>query len=529
MILKKLSIQWKIALLTSFYILLVLVGSILFAVWNFEKNLLREREKNTVKSITSVIESYKDFFIVRNLEKLDEMVKTISSLESVIKVVVIDIDGRIIGHSDISKLGKFRQDIIEKFKKNKAPFTENKNTVVNYYYPVMVETTPVGYVVTSYDKEIIKASVDFDILKIAIQTLSISFFVIVASFVGTFVISGIMIRPIKVLKDKIVNLASNIDKPLTVEKIFKPKLSKECIKQITHECWLSSNDASKIMQELGELTLRECQNCPKYKSSVSGEIEELTYSFYMMTASLQDYLKKLEEAYKERETLNCLASMGEMSAKIAHEIKNALYAIGNAANYMRTNVNNPLVKEFSTVIRNEVNRLNEMTVSFLNFSKLIEPNFEYHSLNSALKESIKLLEEDFKNENIKLILDLDEDIPQIRFDKNLFKQVVLNLAINAIDALRETNKDEKVFAIKTKLVEKQNNRFIHIIFEDNGTGIPEEIKDRIFKPFFSTKSKGTGLGLPIVYKIVYSHGWSINLYTEENRGTKFVIEIKLNR
>ena len=526
---KRLSIQWKVALLTSFYILVVLVGSILFAVWNFEKNLLKEREKNTIKTISNIVESYKDFFIVRNLEKIDEMVKKISSSEAVVKTVVLDIDGRVIGHTDITNLGKFFPDIIKRFSKKSSPFLEKKaDNTVNYYYPVMVETTPVGYVITSYNKDIIKATVDFDILKIAIQTLSISIFVIFASFLGTFVISGIVIRPIKVLKDKIVNLASNIDKPLKIEKVFKPNLSKECIKEISSECWLSSDNASKIMQELGELTLRECQNCPKYKSSVSGEIEELTYSFYMMTASLKDYLKKLEEAYKERETLNCLASMGEMSAKIAHEIKNALYAIGNAANYLRTNVNNPLVKEFSTVIKDEVNRLNEMTVSFLNFSKLIEPKFEYQDLNQAIKESVKLLEDDFKNENMCLLLELDENIPPIRFDKNLLKQIVLNLAINALDALRETQKDTKIFKIKTQTIEKQNNRFIQIIFEDNGTGIPEEIKDKIFKPFFSAKPKGTGLGLPIVYKIVYSHGWNINLQTEKNKGTKFIIEIKLN-
>ncbi|NPA52225.1 MAG: two-component sensor histidine kinase [Aquificae bacterium] len=524
---KNLSIQWKIAFLTSVYILIILVGSILFAVANFEKNLLKEREKNTVKSIVNIIESYKDFFIVRNLEKIDEMVKTISSLESIDEVVVLDIDGRIIGHSDIGNLGKFSRELLDKFGQKKEAFLEKNKNLIKYFYPVTVETTPIGYVVTSYDREILKASVDFDILKIAIQTLSISFFVIFASFIGTFVISGIMIRPIKVLKDKIVNLASNIDKPLKVEKVFKPKLSKECTKGISEECWLSSENASKIMQELGELTLRECQNCPKYKNSVSGEIEELTYSFYMMTASLQDYLKKLEEAYKERETLNCLASMGEMSAKIAHEIKNALYAIGNAADYMRRNVNNPLVKEFSTVIRNEVNRLNEITVSFLNFSKLIEPKFEYHNLNSVIEESIKLLEDDFKNENIQLQLELDTNIPKIKFDKNLFKQIILNLAINALDTLREKKEPPKVFKIQTKLIEKQNSKIIRITFEDSGTGIPEEIKDKIFKPFFSTKTKGTGLGLPIVYKIVYSHGWSINL-DSNNKGTRFIIEIKLN-
>ncbi len=524
---KSISIQWKIAFFTAFYILIVLFGSIIFAVWNFEKNLVKERESSTVNNIISLIESYKDFFILRNLEKIDEMVRSISSLVPVEEVTVLDTDGRIIGHTDISLLGKFEKDILEKFKNSPKQFREVNSHFVFLYYPVLVDTTPVGYVVSRYDKNLIKASVDFDILKIAVQTLFISSFVIVASFIGTFFISGFMIRPIRILKDKIVNLTSDIDKPLSIDIPKKKKLPKDCIKNISEECWLTSDRPSEIMLNLGDLALKECQNCEKYKKAVSNEIEELTYSFYMMVVSLQDYLKKLEEAYKERETLNCLASMGEMSAKVAHEIKNALYAIGNAANYMRSNVNNPLVKEFSTVIKNEVNRLNEMTVSFLNFSKLIEPQFSYDSVNQIIKDSIRLIKEDFENEGIELLLELEENLPPVKLDRNLFRQVVFNLSINALEALREKKNGKKFFRIKTYMEKRYNNSYIKIIFEDNGIGIPEEMKDKIFKPFFSTKPNGTGLGLPIVYKIVFSHGWIINMKSEEGKGTEFSIEIKI--
>lgn len=525
--LKNISIQWKIAFFTALYILIVLFGSIIFAVWNFEKNLMKERESSTVNNIVSLIESYKDFFILRNLEKIDEMVKSISSLVPVKEVLVLDTDGRIIGHTDISYLGKFEKSLLEKFKRGEDFFKEKNANYVSLFYTVLVDTTPVGYVVSTYDKTLIKASVDFDIMRIAIQTLFISSFVILASFIGTFFIAGFMIRPIRVLKNKIVNLTSNIDNPLIIEKPLKPKLSKECIKEISQECWLASERASEIMLNLGEMTLKDCQHCEKYKKAVSNEIEELTFSFYMMVASLQDYLRKLDEAYKERETLNCLASMGEMSAKVAHEIKNALYAIGNAANYMRSNVDNPLVKEFSTVIKDEVNRLNEMTVSFLNFSKLIEPKLKLENINQIIKDSIRLLEDDFKSENIDVILDLDENLPPVKLDKNLFRQVIFNLSINAIDALREKKKGKKVFKIITLLEHKYNNSYIKIIFEDNGIGIPDETKEKIFKPFFSTKPKGTGLGLPIVYKIVFSHGWIINMESEDGKGTKFIIEIKM--
>jgi len=131
--LKNISIQWKIAFFTAFYILIVLFGSIIFAVWNFEKNLMKERESSTVNNIVSLIESYKDYFILRNLEKIDEMVKGISSLVPVKEVLVLDTDGRIIGHTDISYLGKFEKPLLEKFKRGKSFFKEKNANYVSLH------------------------------------------------------------------------------------------------------------------------------------------------------------------------------------------------------------------------------------------------------------------------------------------------------------------------------------------------------------------------------------------------------------
>jgi len=208
-------------------------------------------------------------------------------------------------------------------------------------------------------------------------------------------------------------------------------------------------------------------------------------------------------------------------------VKNALYAIGNAANYLKHNIENELVKEFSDIIKNEVNRLNELTISFLNFSKLIEPKFEKGDLNKEVKHSVELLKEDFEDENIKIIYDLDENLPVFEFDKNLIRQVVFNLVLNSLDALKEKGGKDRYLKIQTRYIKSKNENIVRLSIEDNGIGIKEEYKEKIFKPFFTTKQKGTGLGLPMVYKIIYSHNGFINMSSEYKKGTKFDINFKL--
>ncbi|RMD45490.1 MAG: two-component sensor histidine kinase, partial [Aquificota bacterium] len=395
------------------------------------------------------------------------------------------------------------------------------------YYPVKIDEDVIGYVIVRYNQNMIKTAVDKEIMSVVLQTGSIAVFVILASFLGTFFISGVAVRPIVELKNKILDITTKdfqskgiLDKPL------KKSKNKECIKELAENCWIVSENPENALDEIGELSIKECSKCEKFHKLANDEIDELSYSFYMMTASLKDYLKKLEEAHKERETLNCMATMGEMSAKIAHEIKNALYAIGNAAGYLKHSVNNEIVKEFSSVIKDEVNRLNEMTITFLNFSKLVEPKFELNDLNKEIERTVKLLKDDFEDENIELNLNLGK-IPAFKFDKNMIKQVLFNLILNSIDAIKEKGIEKGLITINTYYKEEKNKKVVVLEIEDNGIGIKKEHKEKIFKPFFTTKQKGTGLGLPMVYKIIFSHGGIINMNSEYGKGTKFIIEFKV--
>ena len=521
---KKLSIQWKVALSTSVYILFVLIGAIFFTFFSFEQKILNEKTNGTLKTIESLIENSKESFILSNLEKINELVSTISKITSVTKVRIFDIDGRVIGDKNIKNLGIDEKKQLSYFKDR--PYVKREKNLINLFYPVKIDDENIGYVYVQYDLNILKESIDKDLLQILLQTFAIASVVILISAAGTFFISGYMVKPLRNLKEKILHLtSSNMDELIDI-KTLKTKKN-ICHKGISERCWLLSKDGKEILQEIGNQALNTCSTCETFKKHSGDEIQQLTLSFYMMVSSLKDYLNKLEEAHRERETLNCMATMGEMSAKIAHEVKNALYAIGNAANYLKHNIENELVKEFSDIIKNEVNRLNELTISFLNFSKLIEPKFEKGDLNKEVKHSVELLKEDFEDENIKIIYDLDENLPVFEFDKNLIRQVVFNLVLNSLDALKEKGGKDRYLKIQTRYIKSKNENIVRLSIEDNGIGIKEEYKEKIFKPFFTTKQKGTGLGLPMVYKIIYSHNGFINMSSEYKKGTKFDINFKL--
>ena len=514
--LRNLSIKLKTSLSISVYILAVLVGSILFTVYNFQERLLEDRIKSLEENIKNLSESYKDKIIVKNLEKIDELVGFLKSIKSVKNVFIIDKNEVVIGSTDLEYLGKSESNFPQK-------------DLQKIEYNLSVDSEPVGKVVVLYDIKEIKQDIINDIKKIIYPLSLIVGFIIVASFLGTFFISTVLVNPLIKLKESILNLFWTGFYNLKEAVEFKPKTKSDviCVKGITEECWLSSKNGKEILFSLGEKSIKECPKCEVFSKLSGDEIENLTYSFYMMLSSLNDYINKLEEAYKERETLSCMAAMGEMSAKIAHEIKNALYSISNAANYIKNNANDEIIKEFGKIIKEESYRLNDMTVSFLNFSKLIEPKFSQEDLNEVIKNSIALLIYDCEDYGIKVDLKLDNNLPKTFIDQNLIKQVLVNLILNSIDAIREKNTENPVIKISTEYLKNKDK--IRLIVEDNGIGIKEENKGKIFKPFFTTKPKGTGLGLPMVYKIIFLHGGTVNVESVYGKYTKFIIEIPIDR
>jgi len=227
--------------------------------------------------------------------------------------------------------------------------------------------------------------------------------------------------------------------------------------------------------------------------------------------------------YKHRTYYDILAQMrmklevlNEISAGIAHEIRNPLSSIKGAAKLLSKNlqeISNPQDIEYFTIINDEVERLNNILTNYQFFTRPIKIEKELISLNEVIQKTIKLVEIDALH--IKIQLDLSEDVRMIQADAVSMKQVFLNLIKNAADACDPDGE----LIIKTEYI----HPWVKISFSDNGIGIPQRYLNRIFEPFFTTKTKGMGMGLAISKRIIQTHGGRIEVNNILPKGTRFSI------
>lgn len=215
-----------------------------------------------------------------------------------------------------------------------------------------------------------------------------------------------------------------------------------------------------------------------------------------------------------------LASLGKLSAGIAHEIRNPLSSIRGLAQFVYSSFkkNDARKEDLDTIIQ-EVDRLNLLIVQVLDFAKIKKLNLSQFSINELVVKIVEFLKLEIKNKKIDFHLSLSQEIPSICADENQVRQIIMNVVINAIQAIKINGKI-KITTENSKLKEKPA---IKLIIEDNGIGIPESELSQIFDPFFTKKDKGTGLGLSIVYKLVENHQGEIKVESTEGKGTKFMI------
>jgi signal transduction histidine kinase len=219
-----------------------------------------------------------------------------------------------------------------------------------------------------------------------------------------------------------------------------------------------------------------------------------------------------------------LAALGEMSATIAHEIRNPLVSIGGFARRMerRLEKDDPN-RRYTGIILKELERLENFLDEILVFSKEMKPRLSPVEINQVISEVADFFQDELEGRKIDLEFELDRDLPVIEADGEQIYEVLMNLLTNSMEALKEGGK----VTIKTGLPEGGED--ILISFSDSGGGVPEEVMKNIFNPFFTTKSKGTGLGLPLIRKIVRGHGGSIEVQNEPGRSITFLIRLPVSR
>ncbi len=296
------------------------------------------------------------------------------------------------------------------------------------------------------------------------------------------------------------------------------KIKGKLLQDVMKECDLRNIllPSANIFERQKECHLNDGQIIPlSITSSLLKDEEDNIIGKVIILRDLQD-IKNLEKKVERSERL---ASLGRMAAGIAHEIRNPLSSIKGFAQYFRKKFD-PDSEDaaYAQVMANEVDRLNRFIQDLLNFAKPQEPRFNPVDITTLMQHTLKLTEPDFREKNIRVEARFDETIPPVMADGDMITQALLNILINASEAMENGGK-------LTITVRKNHEQSVHIFIEDNGKGISPADLRKIFDPFFTLKSGGSGLGLAIVYRIIENHHGEIEVTSQPGKGTTFKINL----
>ena len=258
---------------------------------------------------------------------------------------------------------------------------------------------------------------------------------------------------------------------------------------------------------------------------------------YLLQA-FREKAKNLEKAYQELKTtqqqilqLQKMESLGTLVGGIAHDFNNILGIIIPNLDLMRMRAKqDPELLKRILIIQDTVERAADLTRQLLMFSRNQDVHLKPVQINHLLDRIARMLKRTL-GKHIDIQTSLDENLPLIQADETRLTQVIVNLAVNARDAMPDGGVLKIITefgSFKPSQMGGKRGKYVRIVVEDTGTGIKKEHVDKIFDPFFTTKSvgKGTGLGLSVVYGIIQSHNGFIDVETEENKGTRFILYFK---
>ena len=255
--------------------------------------------------------------------------------------------------------------------------------------------------------------------------------------------------------------------------------------------------------------------------------------------------RAFEEEQRRRQRL---ASIGELSAGVAHEIRNPLTGIGNCAQVLRDRMaaDDPRLR-FVSIILDETSRLNRIVESLLSFARPGRPQLRESAIVDLLKRILELEADVHKQQGITTELKVRARIPKIFIDPEQITQVLLNVIRNAVEAMPSGGR----LTLECSVLRRRSHirrgtgrrstdqirydrtmplrRFVQVRINDTGRGIPRDVLPRVFDPFFTTRTKGTGLGLSISQSIVKEHGGFISVRSIEHKGTTISIDLPVER
>ena len=277
------------------------------------------------------------------------------------------------------------------------------------------------------------------------------------------------------------------------------------------------NISDKMAQvEDGDLSVRLV---PLY----SDEVGSLMKSFNSMVVNLEKAKQELQHChYQQMERADRLASVGEMATGLAHEIKNPLAGISGAISVLADDFPeaDPR-KEIVRQVLEQIKRLDKTATDLLFFGRPGKPAFAFTDINVLVKNTLFFVSQHPEARNIHYHKELTRDLPAIWVDEKQIQQVLLNIIINAVQAMSGGG----TLTIQTELRTDRGKSWVRVLITDSGKGIAPEELDRIFVPFHTTKTQGTGLGLPICRQLMEQHQGTIGVESRMGEGTTFIIEL----
>jgi hypothetical protein len=460
----------RIEIIISFILLMtlsILILSMIIIKITGRDMIKREIEEGEI--IASSIKNSLELIPLKN-QNLQNIVDTYYKNYKLKEICFVDNNHRIIAHNDKTLIGKY--------------YRNNNN--------LLTISKPIKHVGILFIRPFIKKGLPISERFILLYILFNSIILII---LGSFLLSRLIVNPI----DKLVKVT---------EKIADGDLTQRVPLTYKNEIGRLADSFNKMVDSLKEsINIRDNQ------------LEELN--------RINRELKEAQEGVVRAEKL---ATMGRLAAGIAHEIGNPLNIILGYIALFKKVKDEKRAESYLEKIEEEINRINKIIRDLLDLSRPSKFIVSDTDINKYIRSCMELLSHEIKKKDIKLEYNLNADIPIVKIDGERFKQVIINLLINSIDAVDNNGRISisTEFTIFSKdsiksLKFKDGDRVIIVSISDNGRGISKENINRIFDPYFTTKEpgKGTGLGLTICQQIIDSFNGDIVVESEEGSGTTF--------
>ncbi len=280
--------------------------------------------------------------------------------------------------------------------------------------------------------------------------------------------------------------------------------------------------ARRVLRPLGAVTNRakavaRGDLTPRNVIASNDEIGELAATFEGMVAAIARANADLVQAER-------LAAIGKMAAHVTHEIRNPLSSMGLNIELLEEELahvpERAEARQLVRAIKREIERLAELSEEYLRVAKRPVPHLERDSLADLVREVVEFTKPELVKANVKCQVDVQDPLPSLAFDEGQIRQALLNLIRNAREAMQPAGG-----TLWLKVRSSGNGAGVDLVVDDDGSGIGDEVREKVFDPFFTTKERGTGLGLAVTRQIVEAHGGTISCEARAPKGTRFFIHL----